>query len=159
MKYTSQHCCDQTVDGKMAWCRECCCPNFTKSWWKELLLQVLGRDHPNHLALDPPLCRPLSLTRVLWVSRATQTESAVSTLSNRRMQDSVAAVCHGERKQEAQSDAVFYSLIFWGLPKALHTLQTNTGLIKGKQPNTVFIFWKDVAAGRLIELLQLFPLA
>jgi len=24
MKYTSQHCCDKTVDGKMAWYRECC---------------------------------------------------------------------------------------------------------------------------------------
>jgi len=32
MKQASQHCCDQTKDDKMALYRECCFPNFTKSW-------------------------------------------------------------------------------------------------------------------------------
>jgi len=32
MKYTSQHFCDKTMDGKMALYRECCFPNCTKSW-------------------------------------------------------------------------------------------------------------------------------
>jgi len=36
MKYTSQHCCDKTMDGKMVFYRECCFPNRTKSWWKML---------------------------------------------------------------------------------------------------------------------------
>jgi len=30
MKYTSQHCCDKTVDGKMALYRECCFLNCSK---------------------------------------------------------------------------------------------------------------------------------
>jgi len=42
MKHTSQQCCDQTMDDKMALYRECCFPNCTKSWWIKLLLQVLG---------------------------------------------------------------------------------------------------------------------
>jgi len=37
MKHTSQHCCDKTMDGKMALYRECCFTNCTKSWWKKLL--------------------------------------------------------------------------------------------------------------------------
>ena len=37
MKYTSQHCCDKTMDGQMALYRECCFPNCTKSWWTKLL--------------------------------------------------------------------------------------------------------------------------
>ena len=32
MKYTSQHCCDITMDVKMALYRECCFPNCRKSW-------------------------------------------------------------------------------------------------------------------------------
>jgi len=32
MKYTSQHCCDKTMDDKMALYRVCCFPNCTKSW-------------------------------------------------------------------------------------------------------------------------------
>jgi len=32
MKYTSQHCCDKTMDGKMALYRECYFPNCSKSW-------------------------------------------------------------------------------------------------------------------------------
>jgi len=31
MKYTSRHCCDKTMDGKMALYRECCFPNCSKS--------------------------------------------------------------------------------------------------------------------------------
>jgi len=42
MKYTSQHCCNKTMDGKMALYRECCFPNYTKSWWIKQLLQVSG---------------------------------------------------------------------------------------------------------------------
>jgi len=30
MKHTSQHCCDKTMDDKMALYRECCFPNCTK---------------------------------------------------------------------------------------------------------------------------------
>jgi len=37
MKYTSQHCCDETMDGNMALYRDCCFPNCTKSWWIKLL--------------------------------------------------------------------------------------------------------------------------
>jgi len=33
MKYTSQHCCDKTMDGKMALNCEYCFSNCTKSWW------------------------------------------------------------------------------------------------------------------------------
>jgi len=32
MTYTSQHCCDKTMDGKMALYRECCFPDCKKSW-------------------------------------------------------------------------------------------------------------------------------
>ena len=32
MKYTSQQCYNKTVDGKMAFYRECCFPNCPKSW-------------------------------------------------------------------------------------------------------------------------------
>jgi len=42
MRYTSQHCCDKTMDDKMALHRECCFPNCTKSWWMKLLLWVWG---------------------------------------------------------------------------------------------------------------------
>jgi len=35
--YTSQPCCEKTMDGKMALYRECCFPNCTKSWWIKLL--------------------------------------------------------------------------------------------------------------------------
>ena len=38
MKYISQHCCDKTMDRKMALNFECCFPNCTKSWWIKLLL-------------------------------------------------------------------------------------------------------------------------
>jgi len=38
MKYTSQHCCDKTIDVKIALYHECCFPNCTNSWWKKLLL-------------------------------------------------------------------------------------------------------------------------
>jgi len=33
MKYSSQNCCDKTMDDKMALYRKCCFPNCTKSWW------------------------------------------------------------------------------------------------------------------------------
>jgi len=33
MKYTSQHCCDRTMDDKIALYRECCFPNYRKLWW------------------------------------------------------------------------------------------------------------------------------
>ena len=56
MKHTSQQCCDQTMDDKMALCRECCFPNCTKSWWIKLVLQVLGGD--GRPPLDPPLPQP-----------------------------------------------------------------------------------------------------
>jgi len=36
MVYTSQHCCDKTMDGQMAFYRECCFPNCTKLWWIKL---------------------------------------------------------------------------------------------------------------------------
>ena len=42
-KYTSQHCCDKTMDdNKMDLCRQCSFVNCTKSWWIKLLSQVLG---------------------------------------------------------------------------------------------------------------------
>ena len=34
MKYTSQDCCDKTMDGQIALYHECCFPNCRKSWWK-----------------------------------------------------------------------------------------------------------------------------
>jgi len=37
MKYASQHCCDKTMDGKMALNREYCFASYTKSWWIYLL--------------------------------------------------------------------------------------------------------------------------
>jgi len=37
MKHTSQHCCDKTMDVKLALYRECCFLNCTKSWWKKLV--------------------------------------------------------------------------------------------------------------------------
>jgi len=37
MKCTSQHCWDKTMDDKMALYRECCFPNYIKSWWIKLL--------------------------------------------------------------------------------------------------------------------------
>jgi len=37
MKYTPQHCCDKTIDGKMALYREGCFPNCAKSRWTKLL--------------------------------------------------------------------------------------------------------------------------
>jgi len=37
MKYTSQLCCDKTMDGKMALYHKCCFPNCAKSWWIKLL--------------------------------------------------------------------------------------------------------------------------
>jgi len=40
---------------KMAWYRECCFPNCTKSWWKELPLLVLGGAIAPIAPLDPPL--------------------------------------------------------------------------------------------------------
>jgi len=33
MKYTSWHCCDNTMDDKVALYCECCFPNCTQSWW------------------------------------------------------------------------------------------------------------------------------
>jgi len=37
-KYTSQNCCEKTINGKMALYRKSCFPNYcTKSWWKKLL--------------------------------------------------------------------------------------------------------------------------
>ena len=33
MKHTSQKCCDQRMDDKIALYRECCFPICTKSWW------------------------------------------------------------------------------------------------------------------------------
>jgi len=33
MKYTSQHRCDKTTEGKMSSYRQCCFPNCTKLWW------------------------------------------------------------------------------------------------------------------------------
>jgi len=42
MKYSSQHCCDKTMDDKMALYHECCFPNCTKLWWIKLLSKVLG---------------------------------------------------------------------------------------------------------------------
>jgi len=34
-RHCSQHCCDKTMDGKMALYRECCFPNCKISWWKK----------------------------------------------------------------------------------------------------------------------------
>jgi len=42
MKYTSRHCCDKTIKGKMALYRKCYFPNCSKSWWIKLLSQVFG---------------------------------------------------------------------------------------------------------------------
>ena len=52
MKQTSQHCCDKTMDGKMALYRKCCFLNRSKSWWIKLLSKVLGRA-----IASPPLIR------------------------------------------------------------------------------------------------------
>ena len=32
MKYTSQHCCEKTIDDRMGLYRECCFPNCKKLW-------------------------------------------------------------------------------------------------------------------------------
>jgi len=55
MKYTSQHCCDKTMDGKMTLYRECCFPNCTKLWWINLLSYVLRGRSPQrpHTGSDP----------------------------------------------------------------------------------------------------------
>jgi len=54
MKYTSQHCCDKTMDVKMALYHECCFLNCTKSWWKSYFRRLRGGGSPPPL-LDPPL--------------------------------------------------------------------------------------------------------
>ena len=61
MKYTSQHCCDKTVDRNMALYRKCCFPIGTKSCWMKLLSYVSGGRSPP--SPDPP---PL-LLHVYWV--------------------------------------------------------------------------------------------
>jgi len=54
MKYTSQHCCDKTMDSKMTFYRECCFPNCSKSWCKKVtFVGLMGSDRPS--PLDPPL--------------------------------------------------------------------------------------------------------
>jgi len=54
MKYTSQHCCDKTMYGKMGLYRECCFPNCTKSWGKNCFCRFfLGAIA--QIALHPPL--------------------------------------------------------------------------------------------------------
>jgi len=55
MKYTAQHGCDKTMDGKMALYREYCFPNCTKSWQISSFYRFKGDDRPNHHPLDPPL--------------------------------------------------------------------------------------------------------
>ena len=57
MTYTSQHCCDKTMDDKMALYLEFCFPNCKKSWWIKLHSFVLGGDCLNRPLLDPPLTR------------------------------------------------------------------------------------------------------
>jgi len=42
MKYTSQHCCDKLIKGKISSYRECFFPNCTKSRWIKLFSYVLG---------------------------------------------------------------------------------------------------------------------
>ena len=37
IEYTSQRCCDKTMDDKMALYLECCFPNCTKLWWIKLI--------------------------------------------------------------------------------------------------------------------------
>jgi len=37
MKYALRHCCDKTIDVRIAAYHECCFPNCTKSWWKKLV--------------------------------------------------------------------------------------------------------------------------
>jgi len=37
VKCISQHCCDKTMDVKIALNRECYFPSCTKSWWIKLL--------------------------------------------------------------------------------------------------------------------------
>jgi len=56
MKYTSQNCCDKTMDDKMALNRERCFPtSCTQSWRAKLLLCVGGGNRPSKSAPDP-LC-------------------------------------------------------------------------------------------------------
>jgi len=58
MKYTSQNCCDKTMDDTMGLYRECCFPNCKKLWWIKILSKVFGDgDCPNNTP-HPPLIRP-----------------------------------------------------------------------------------------------------
>jgi len=60
MKYTSQHCYDNTMDGKMALYRKGCFPNGTKSWQKITFVGFRWAIAP---PLDPPLVLSLSQPR------------------------------------------------------------------------------------------------
>jgi len=44
MKYTSQHCCDKTMDDKMSLYRDWCFPNFTNSLRKIYFASFRGRS-------------------------------------------------------------------------------------------------------------------
>jgi len=46
MKYTSQHCCDKTMDNKMALHRECCFSNYTNHGKTSYFRRFLGDDRP-----------------------------------------------------------------------------------------------------------------
>jgi len=61
MKHTSQQCCDQTMDDKLALYRECLFPNCTKSGWIKLLSHVLGGRSP------PSGSAPASTTGILLI--------------------------------------------------------------------------------------------
>jgi len=66
MKYTAQHCCDKTVDGKMPLYREC----FFRICTKSMVNEVTFVDRPNRPLLDPPLpplvdVHPLMQTNIL----------------------------------------------------------------------------------------------
>jgi len=45
MKYTSQPCCDKTMDDKNGLASRMFLPNFIKSWWIQLLSKVLGGSY------------------------------------------------------------------------------------------------------------------
>jgi len=59
MRYTSQHCCDKTMDVEMALHRECFFPNCTKLWWKVTFVVFWG-------AIAPPWIRPCTASIQNW---------------------------------------------------------------------------------------------
>jgi len=66
MKCTSQHCCDKTIDSKMASYRESCFPNCSNLWLRKLLSSVLGGaiGPTASSTLDPPLHRNVQLSHI-----------------------------------------------------------------------------------------------